>query len=104
VEAERRRVDLAASYQHAIVESLVLRVRRALAETGLSRLSVGGGVAANGPLRHRLAELGVELDVPPAALCTDNAAMIASAARYVPASPFPEYLGLDVYATGEKAA
>jgi N6-L-threonylcarbamoyladenine synthase len=42
--------------------------------------------------------------VPPAALCTDNAAMIASAARYVPASPFPEYLGLDVYATGEKAA
>jgi N6-L-threonylcarbamoyladenine synthase len=104
VEAERRRVDLAASYQHAIVESLVLRVRRALAETGLSRLSVGGGVAANGPLRHRLAELGVELDVPPATLCTDNAAMIASAARYVPASPFPEYLGLDVYATGEKAA
>ncbi len=103
-EAERRRVDLAASYQHAIVESLVLRVRRALAQTGLGRLSVGGGVAANGPLRLRLAELGVELDVPPPALCTDNAAMIASAARYVPARPFPEYLGLDVYATGEKAA
>ena len=103
-EAGRRRADLAASYQHAIVESLVLRVRRALAETGLTRLSVGGGVAANGPLRRRLAELGVELDVPAPALCTDNAAMIASAARYVPARAFPEYLGLDVYATGEKAA
>jgi N6-L-threonylcarbamoyladenine synthase len=103
-QAERRRADLAASYQQAIVESLVLRVRRALAETGLTRLSVGGGVAANGPLRRRLAELGVELDVPPPALCTDNAAMIASAARYVTASPFPEYLGLDVYASGETAA
>jgi tRNA N6-adenosine threonylcarbamoyltransferase len=103
-EAERRRLDLAASYQHAIVESLVLRVRRALTQTGLKRLSVGGGVAANGPLRQRLAELGVELDVPASALCTDNAAMIASAARYVTIRPFPEYLGLDVYATGEKAA
>ncbi len=100
-EAERRRADLAAAYQQAIVEALVLRVRRALAETGVSRLSVGGGVAANGPLRRRLAELGVELDVPPPALCTDNAAMIGSAARYVPASPFPAYLGLDVYASGE---
>ncbi len=102
-QAERRRADLAASYQHAIVESLLLRVRRALADTGITRLSVGGGVAANGPLRRRLAELGVELDVPAPALCTDNAAMIASAARYVPASPFPDYLGLDVYATGETA-
>jgi N6-L-threonylcarbamoyladenine synthase len=103
-QAERRRADLAASYQHAIVESLVIRVRRALAQTGITRLSVGGGVAANGPLRQRLTKLGVELDVPAPALCTDNAAMIASAARYVAASPFPEYLGLDVYATGEKAA
>jgi N6-L-threonylcarbamoyladenine synthase len=40
--------------------------------------------------------------VPPMALCTDNAAMIASAARYVPALPYPEYLALDAYATGER--
>ncbi len=59
-------------------------------------------MAANGPLRARLAELGVELDVPPRELCTDNAAMIASAARYVPALPYPDYLSLDVYASGQR--
>jgi N6-L-threonylcarbamoyladenine synthase len=102
-EAERRRADLAAGYQYAIVESLVLRVKRALRATGLERLAIGGGVAANGPLRERLSSLGVAIDVPPRELCTDNAAMIASAARFVHALPFPEYLGLDVYATGERA-
>jgi N6-L-threonylcarbamoyladenine synthase len=102
-EAERRRADLAAAYQRAIVESLAIRVERALVETGLTRLAVGGGVAANGPLRERLGALGVEMDVPPVALCTDNAAMIASAARYVDALPYPDYLSLDVYATGERA-
>ncbi len=101
-EATRCRADLAAAYQHAIVESLVLRVERAVAATGLERLAVGGGVAANGVLRERLAGLGLELDVPPPVLCTDNAAMIASASRYVEAIPYPEYLGLDVYATGER--
>jgi N6-L-threonylcarbamoyladenine synthase len=102
VEASRRRADLAASYQRAIVEALALRVQRALDQTGLERLAIGGGVAANGPLRERLGSLGVELDVPPRELCTDNAAMIASAARYVEALPYPEYLGIDVYATGER--
>jgi tRNA N6-adenosine threonylcarbamoyltransferase len=99
----RRRADLAASYQRAIVEALALRVQRALSQTGLRRLAVGGGVAANGALRERLSALGVEVDVPPPALCTDNAAMIASAARFVTALPFPQYLDLDVYATGERA-
>jgi N6-L-threonylcarbamoyladenine synthase len=101
-ETELRRADLAASYQHAIVESLALRVERALSATGLDRLAIGGGVAANGPLRERLSGLGVEIDIPPTKLCTDNAAMIASAGRYVPAMPYPSYLGLDVYATGER--
>jgi tRNA N6-adenosine threonylcarbamoyltransferase len=101
-DAARRRADLAASYQRAIVEALALRVERALEETGLDTVAVGGGVAANGPLRQRLAGLGVKLDVPPHELCTDNAAMIASAARFVPALPYPEYLGLDAYATGER--
>jgi N6-L-threonylcarbamoyladenine synthase len=101
-EAARCRADLAASYQRAIVEGLLIRVRRALKQTGATRLAVGGGVAANGPLRAALGELGVELDVPPRALCTDNAAMIASAARYSPVLRFPDYLELDVYATGER--
>jgi N6-L-threonylcarbamoyladenine synthase len=101
-ETERRRADLAAAYQRAIVEALTVRTERALAQTGLDRLAIGGGVAANGPLRERLAGLGVALDVPPVALCTDNAAMIASAARYVEAIPYPDYLSLDVYATGER--
>jgi N6-L-threonylcarbamoyladenine synthase len=102
-ETDRRRGDLAASYQHAIVEALATRVEQALAATGLERLAIGGGVAANGPLRDRLKGLGVPTDAPPALLCTDNAAMIASAARYVEPIPFPDYLELDVYATGERA-
>jgi N6-L-threonylcarbamoyladenine synthase len=101
-EAERRRADLAASYQWAIAEALGLRVERALSATGLERLSVGGGVAANGAVRARMAALGIELHVPPRELCTDNAAMIASAARYVHTLEYPDYLGLDVYATGER--
>ncbi|MFZ0090566.1 MAG: tRNA (adenosine(37)-N6)-threonylcarbamoyltransferase complex transferase subunit TsaD [Solirubrobacteraceae bacterium] len=101
-EAERLAPDLAASYQHAIIESLALRAERGLMQTGLARLALGGGVAANRGLRERLARLGVTLDVPEAKLCTDNAAMIASAARYVHALPFPDYLELDVYASGER--
>ena len=103
VDAERLRADLAASYQRAIVEALALRVERTLEQTGIDRLALGGGVAANGPLRERIARLGVTLGFPPPKLCTDNAAMIASAARYVPAVPFPNYLDLDVYASGEGA-
>jgi N6-L-threonylcarbamoyladenine synthase len=102
-EAAARAADLAASYQHAIVEALAERCARAVAQTGIERLAIGGGVAANGPLRERLAALGIPLGVPPRELCTDNAAMIASAARYVDAQPFPVYLALDAYASGERA-
>jgi tRNA N6-adenosine threonylcarbamoyltransferase len=101
-EAERRRADLAASYQWAIAEALAIRVERALLETGLERMSLGGGVAANGAVRERMASLGVELHVPGREFCTDNAAMIASAARFVRARQYPDYLDLDVYATGER--
>lgn len=98
----RMRADLAASYQRAIVEQLAARTERALRETGLSRLAIGGGVAANGLLRERLAAIGVELHVPPRELCTDNAAMIASAARYVTPLLPGAYLDLDAYASGER--
>ena len=60
-------------------------------------------MAANGPLRARLPHLGATLGIPPRELCTDNAAMIASAARFVAAQPFPAYLSLDAYASGERA-
>ncbi len=95
--AHARRADLAASYEHAIVEALIARCRRAIEQTGLERLALGGGVAANRLLRERATQLGVEVNIPPHALCTDNAAMIGSAARYVRPLPFPEYLGLDAY-------
>jgi N6-L-threonylcarbamoyladenine synthase len=102
-EIRARNADLAASYQAAIVDTLIERAGRALQQTGLARLAVGGGVAANGPLRERLAGMDVELHVPERVLCTDNAAMIASAARFGEQLAYPEYLGLDAYATGERA-
>ncbi|HEY2283599.1 MAG TPA: tRNA (adenosine(37)-N6)-threonylcarbamoyltransferase complex transferase subunit TsaD [Solirubrobacteraceae bacterium] len=101
-EIERCAPDLAASYQAAILDRLIERAERALQETGMSRLALGGGVAANGELRRRLSALGADVHVPERALCTDNAAMIASAARYVAPIPYPAYLGLDAYATGER--
>jgi N6-L-threonylcarbamoyladenine synthase len=103
-ELAARAADLAASYQAAVVERLVERAERALQRTGLTRLAVGGGVAANGALRHRLGELGASVHVPERVLCTDNAAMIASAARFAEQRPYPRYLDLDAYATGERAS
>ncbi len=101
-QARERAADLAASYQAAIVSHLMLRTEQALESTGLDRLAVGGGVAANGELRRRFQALGASVHVPPRILCTDNAAMIGGAARYAPALPYPEYLPLDAYATGER--
>ncbi|MEP7223604.1 MAG: tRNA (adenosine(37)-N6)-threonylcarbamoyltransferase complex transferase subunit TsaD [Actinomycetota bacterium] len=94
-ETERRKADLAASYQRAIVRALVQRIEDAAAQTGLDRIAIVGGVAANSELRAALP--GVRF--APLELCTDNAAMIASAARYVEALPYPGYLGLDAYAS-----
>ncbi len=78
------RADIAASFQEAVVDVLVTKARRALAVTGLDRIALVGGLAANRRLRARMAEveaeLGVEVRFPPTALCTDNAAMIAAVA------------------------
>ena len=94
-ELERRRADLAASYQRAIVRALVERTRAAAAELGAERIAVVGGVAANSELRASLSEAVAA----PLELCTDNAAMIASAARFVPSVAYPDYLALDAYAS-----
>jgi N6-L-threonylcarbamoyladenine synthase len=102
-EARRRAADLAASYEHAIVEALVARIERALAAEPGVRLAIGGGVAANRRLRERAESLGVDVKVPPPELCTDNAAMIASAARWVDPLQYPAYLALDAYATGRRS-
>ncbi|WP_254511022.1 tRNA (adenosine(37)-N6)-threonylcarbamoyltransferase complex transferase subunit TsaD [Anatilimnocola floriformis] len=75
--------DIAASFQFAVVESIVEKTLEALKQTRLKRLCVGGGVAANRLLRERLqqetARLRVELHIAPPALCTDNAVMGAIA-------------------------
>jgi N6-L-threonylcarbamoyladenine synthase len=101
-ETERRRADLAASYQAAVVDALVARLRAALAREPLERLAIGGGVAANSELRARVeelaAELGLDVWIPPRELCTDNAAMIAAVARYMDPIPYPGYLSLDASA------
>ena len=94
--AEARRADLAASYQRAIVSALVQRTEDAAARIGAARIAVVGGVAANSELRAALPEAAFA----PLPLCTDNAAMIASAARYAEAVPCPSYLALDAYASG----
>jgi tRNA N6-adenosine threonylcarbamoyltransferase len=94
-EVEARRADLAASYQRAIVRALVERALQAAERTGAERIAVVGGVAANSELRASLPDA----TAPPLALCTDNAAMIASAARYVEAIQPPGYLALDAYAS-----
>jgi N6-L-threonylcarbamoyladenine synthase len=94
-ELEQRRADLAASYQRAIVRALVERTEQAAAEIGATKVAVVGGVAANSELRASLAGAVAA----PLALCTDNAAMIASAARFVEPVAYPGYLALDAYAS-----
>jgi N6-L-threonylcarbamoyladenine synthase len=94
-EAERRKADLAASYQRAIVRALVRRLGEAASASGSDRVAVVGGVAANSELRAALPDAAFA----PLELCTDNAAMIASCARFVEAVPYPRYLALDAYAS-----
>jgi N6-L-threonylcarbamoyladenine synthase len=91
---EARRADLAASYQRAIVRALAGRTLEAAERTAAERIAVVGGVAANSELRAALPDAVA----PPLELCTDNAAMIASAGRYAEAVPYPRYLALDAYA------
>lgn len=100
---EAHRADLAAGFQAAVVDQLVSKLRRAIDRDRWPRVALGGGVAANGPLRAAVdalcEERGVPLKLVPRELCTDNAAMIGSAARFTPALNFPEYLDFDAFAT-----
>ena len=102
-EAEERRVDLAASYQEAVVRPLAERLVRAAVEHGAPAVALGGGVAANGRLRELVAlgaaAAGLRMAVPERLLCTDNAAMIGAAAAFVDPIPWPQYLAVDAIAT-----
>ncbi len=98
-----RRADQAASFQAAAVGQLTAKLSRALKKGTWRAVALGGGVAANGPLREAVADLcerrGVELKLVPIELCTDNAAMIGSAARFAPRIEYPDYLSYDAFPT-----
>ncbi len=91
--------DIAASFQQAVVDTLVMRAMAALQRTSATTLLVAGGVAANSCLRGCLeracAERGVHLHIPPLRYCTDNAAMIAAAGWARLAATGPDNLDLD---------
>ena len=105
---EERRADLAASFQAAAVGQLTAKMERALKRGEWDAVALGGGVAANGPLRAAVAELcerrGLPLKLVPIQLCTDNAAMIGSAARFVEPIPYPDYLSYDAFPTPKRVA
>ena len=77
------RADIARAFEDAVVDTLIIKCRRALAQTGLGALVVAGGVSANRHLRAALdaaaANDGFAVHYPPPELCTDNGAMVAFA-------------------------
>jgi N6-L-threonylcarbamoyladenine synthase len=94
--------DLAASFQQAVVDTLVRNVQAAATQQGARQILLAGGVAANRLLRAELARLGEDLDIPvrypPFKLCTDNAAMVGAAAWSLLQRGQRDGLGLDVFA------
>jgi N6-L-threonylcarbamoyladenine synthase len=103
-----QRSNLAASFQAAAVGQLTAKLDRALKQGEWEAVALGGGVAANQALRGAVVELcerrGVRLKLVPLELCTDNAAMIGSAARFAERLSYPDYLGYDAFATGRATA
>jgi N6-L-threonylcarbamoyladenine synthase len=78
--------DICASIQYTLIQMLLKKVKRAAQETGIRQIAVAGGVSANSSLRASLTKLGDELGwqvyIPQFEYCTDNAAMIAMAAKF----------------------
>ena len=103
---EAHRADLAAGFQVAIVDQLAAKLVRALDRESWPAVALGGGVAANGPLRRAVTaiceEREVRLKLVGLDLCTDNAAMIGSAARFTEPLRYPDYLEFNAFATGER--
>jgi N6-L-threonylcarbamoyladenine synthase len=87
---DQDRADLAAAFEHSVVESLLAKLDQALNRWPVDEVVICGGVAANTLLRKRAPELigaRARLTIPPLQLCTDNAAMIAAAAEHTPEGP-----------------
>lgn len=78
---EQTKANIAKAFQEAMIDTLVIKCRRALRQTGLNRLLIGGGVSANQLLRHKLEKMMLQMDgelfCPRPEFCTDNGAMIA---------------------------
>jgi N6-L-threonylcarbamoyladenine synthase len=96
-----RSVDIAASFQAAVVDVLCAKTLRAAAQSGARGVVLGGGVAANSLLRSEMqrrgSEAGVRVALPSRAMCTDNAAMIAAAAWHRLRSDGPMDLDCGAY-------
>ena len=79
------KADLCASFQKNVTDTLMENVLKAIEKTGIKKISLAGGVSANSYIRRRFTELekeGIKVYMPDLKLCTDNAAMIASAGYY----------------------
>jgi N6-L-threonylcarbamoyladenine synthase len=100
--------DVCASFQESVVDVLVERTLAAVRKTGVREVVLGGGVAANGRLRERMtaacAAAGVRALVPPPALCTDNAAMVAASGYLRLAAGERDALDLDCHPRPVRAA
>lgn len=83
---EQNKADLAASLQHTIIEILLAKLRKAVEQTGVKTVAIGGGVSANSGVRQAVADFcashGLEAFIPERAFTTDNAAMVAIAGYY----------------------
>ena len=97
-----RRADLAASFQRAVVESLMLKLEQALERTGCRRLAIGGGVAANSLLRARVAELcdrtRPRAEDPAARALHGQRGDDRVGGEVLEPVPYPEFLAFDAFA------
>jgi len=104
--SEQEIADLCASFQAAVTGVLAKKLIAAARAEGVKTVVLGGGVAANSELRERTTKLagehGIRAVLPELASCTDNAAMIGSAARFTEPIAYPDYLRFDAFATGPR--